>query len=452
MIGNLKHVMIRASIVGLLSLEINAPVFAQMPDNTDQSLLNLGSYLGYDLTNKNPNPISNKLLDGSSTQQTPTQGGPGSATAIANNQKDAVILYLGTLLNQTIANSSLNQFANAIFKNGVFNSTASAQQAGNAPSSSSITATALVDQSPLQSNPVNQSTLNFLTTPDITFCSLMAGAAQNTPTDSSLTAKCPFAGNNSPRTQNLIGSNVTGGYPLPANFFDALSATVLNQLNGNTLIEPLLYATTNETNENNGGSLPNSSGPNGLQATTQAQEAANFIRYVSGEVAPTPKTTLTVYNLLLKNATKQLTAQSTQQEQDEAYQAQATLSTYLASQRVAAAQNSVGVSNLYDILSKRVAQQQKGSNTPTSQALNEFTMATRRLYDPSSQQTQWVDQINKASSATVQKEIAILLSEINYQLYLTRQQQERLLLTNTVMLFQLGHLVAPAPLTQSQAR
>ena len=49
---------------------------------------------------------------------------------------------------------------------------------------------------------------------------------------------------------------------------------------------------------------------------------------------------------------------------------------------------------------------------------------------------QWVQKINTASSATVQKEIAILLSEINYQLYLDRQIQERMLLTNSVSLLQ----------------
>lgn len=38
--------------------------------------------------------------------------------------------------------------------------------------------------------------------------------------------------------------------------------------------------------------------------------------------------------------------------------------------------------------------------------------------------------------ATVQKEIAVLLAEINYQMYLDRQIQERILLTNSIMLLQ----------------
>ena len=63
-------------------------------------------------------------------------------------------------------------------------------------------------------------------------------------------------------------------------------------------------------------------------------------------------------------------------------------------------------------------------------------MATWRLFSPSEGSNQWLNQINTASTTTIQKEMAILLAEINYQLYLTRQQQERLLLTNTMLLIQ----------------
>jgi intracellular multiplication protein IcmX len=89
--------------------------------------------------------------------------------------------------------------------------------------------------------------------------------------------------------------------------------------------------------------------------------------------------------------------------------------------------------------------QSSDSKTQTSQALSEFKMATRRLYDPSKssndsanpdESNQWVTLINDASSGTVQKEIAILLSEINYQLYLSRQQDERALATLSLMLIQ----------------
>jgi intracellular multiplication protein IcmX len=117
--------------------------------------------------------------------------------------------------------------------------------------------------------------------------------------------------------------------------------------------------------------------------------------------------------------------------------AQKTISNYLASLRVYAAQTSVAVGNLYYILSKRLPQQDATNQNTTSQALNELTMASRRLYNPNSGNTaQWLDMINNASPSTVQKEMAILLSEINYQLYLNRQQEERLLLTNSLLLIQ----------------
>ena len=93
------------------------------------------------------------------------------------------------------------------------------------------------------------------------------------------------------------------------------------------------------------------------------------------------------------------------------------------------------------MLSKRLPQNESVSENPllTSQALSEFTMATWRLYNPADtdpSKKQWLDKINDASSATLQKEMVTLLAEINYQLYLNRQQEERLLLTNTMLLLQ----------------
>ena len=104
------------------------------------------------------------------------------------------------------------------------------------------------------------------------------------------------------------------------------------------------------------------------------------------------------------------------------------------------------------MLSKRLPQSTGGSGSAaTSQALNEFTMATWRLYNPAGgANTQWLSEINQASPTTVQKEMVTLLAEINYQLYLTRQQQERLLLTNTMLLLLSSRTSAPqAPTVKS---
>ena len=78
-------------------------------------------------------------------------------------------------------------------------------------------------------------------------------------------------------------------------------------------------------------------------------------------------------------------------------------------------------------------------------------MATRRIYNPEKNGEQWIDQINKASPTTVEKEMALLLAEINYQLYLNRQQDERLLLTNSLLLIQSLTQNKPSPTIEADA-
>ena len=119
--------------------------------------------------------------------------------------------------------------------------------------------------------------------------------------------------------------------------------------------------------------------------------------------------------------------------------AQKTLTSYFTNLRIFAAQSSVGVSNLYYILSRRMPQNTGSEATPavTSQAISEFNMASKRLLNPDmSVNNQWLSKLDEASPATVQKEIAALLAEMNYQMYLDRQIQERILLTNSIMLIQ----------------
>jgi intracellular multiplication protein IcmX len=226
------------------------------------------------------------------------------------------------------------------------------------------------------------------------------------------------------------------------------------QLNSNTLLGPLLYVT--ETQQQG---QQNNAGGNGLTANNQAQQAANFIRYVSSAVAPQQQIDFTTFQALMG----QLTSATTMT------QAQVSLATYFANMRSYAALISVGVGNLYDMLSHRMPQTvsavvdipgciPSASNPCTkkvtrtsSAALVEYEMATNRIMDPKTTQS-WKTSINAASGDTVQKEIAVLLSEINYQLYLNRQQQERLLLTNSMILLQVSRLVAPSPPKASNAQ
>lgn len=206
----------------------------------------------------------------------------------------------------------------------------------------------------------------------------------------------------------------------------------LSQLNVNTLMSPLIYSTNKEE----------SSSPTSLPGANQLQQAATFIRYVTAAVLPPDTMSESNYNSLWSEATKS-TKDQDKATVDNILSSRTQLATYLISQRVYAAQSSVAISNIYNILAKRMPQStgtdSGGQPTYSSQAFNEFQMATWRLHNFSekSAENQWVNRLNTASASTVAKESAVLLSEINYQLYLNRQMEERVLLTNSLQLLQL---------------
>lgn len=414
------------------------------PDPLPQYLLNLGSSFGYDISTNPPAPV-NKLLD-------------GNGKSIQSIQQADLLLILGTIFSQVIVDPASGSPFTVLNSN---QSAGSGYNSGNilqkppynAPSSNgALSVNPMIDQQPYQNNPVSQTILDMLTTPDFSYCTLaIQSCGNNSSTPGSLASKCCGS---TLKYQQEIGMNVLGGVlPDPANIdtFFTLDPSIIKQLNSNSLIAPMLYSTSNSSSTS-GSASGSTSSSSGLTAVSQVQEAANFIRYVSAALAPPTQTNLATYQTLYNQA---MASPTTAAGITKTTNAQQALTNYIASLRTVAAQTSVGVANLYEILAKRVSQTPPGATNPTSQALNEYYMATRRLYDPtkqkgSDQAPQWIEQINVASPATIQKEIAILLSEINYQLYLSRQQQERLLLTNSVMLFQLAHTVQPQPLQAPQ--
>ncbi len=384
-------------------------------------LYNLGGYLGYMLDNKVTTPTSN-LLDSTSTD--------GSSITL-----NTFISFFGAMpVNSSLLNfvptaytayNALNTYANATFKS--YNVPGDSQA-----NTGTLSVSPLLDQQTYQLDPVSQYILNILGTPDYTYCIGWDGTTWD--------ETCKFL------YQNKVMSNIIGTLPNRPYLDTAAPQALLSELNSDSLTGPLLYATTTQ------GSSTSSTAPasaTGLTATTQAQQAANFIRYASGAVVPLSLMSQADYRAQLQDAThtdtKSLGYDRTKQEK-----AQAVLTKYLAQVRVYAAQQSVPISNLYYILSKRMPQTTGATDTDrnaTSQALSEMTMATRRIYNPAAAATdspQWLAQINTASPATVQKEMAILLSEINYQLYLNRQQDERLLLTNSLLLIQILTTTAPS--------
>ncbi len=406
-------------------------------------LYNLGLNIGYNLSTTGPTPPVPTLIFAPYSSDD---------TLIINLAKSTFLSLFGSIpVNSSIADATLLNFFstsssqtsnNTIVTNvtSPLNSLAniafpSYGTSGQMPTSINTG----IDQSPYQQDPVNQAILNIIGTPDITWCEDASSPPNWTGGTSST--------NTYPNCQYLYQTQILNnviGFPYPGTSGSnglytttngAVSGTttasgatpqeqILNELNANALIAPLQYSTTQTLTP----SAP------GLVGSTQAEQAANFIRYVSGSVLTPPVMDQQTYDGLVTTANQ--TTPSSSYPLSSILSAQNTLGTYIANFRIYAAQTSIAMSNLYYMFAKRLPQNNSNNpDTNTSQALNELTMASRRLYNPSSDANQqWIDMINNASSATVQKEMAILLSEINYQMYLSRQQQERLLLTNSVLL------------------
>ncbi|MCX7118052.1 MAG: type IV secretion protein IcmX, partial [Legionellales bacterium] len=283
--------------------------------------------------------------------------------------------------------------------------------------SGTVSVNSAIDQQTYQPDPVSQGLLNLLGTPDVSFC--MDSSETHWNSDCKLLVS------------QLVKSNIIGTLPKPNEFFSyGYNQKFLSQLNASTLLGPLLYS-TDPGAPPSGNTQPGQT--SGLTAQNQAQEAFNYIRYATNSVAPQSTPSQKNYSKTYFTAfpPKGTTAPSLTVQM----QAQGSLSTYFSKLRVFAAQTSVVYGNLYYLFAKRMPQKREGGNSQTSDALNEMTMATWRLFTPSgASKKDWLNQINQASSATVGKEAAVLLAEINYQLYLMRQQQERILLTNSLIL------------------
>lgn len=369
-------------------------------------LLNLGSYLGYNLKQAMPAPYS-QLLSLNSIQLNQRYLLTTLLGAIPVNSTSAALsLFVPTTMSQYQA---LNAFRNYVFQTQSYSDPSTEHQG-------KISVSNLIDQQTYQSDPVSQSILNILGTPNYTYCMSHSG------TQWDKACKLLYS--------QQVSNNVMGALPKPQEYFSyTYNQPVLPELNSNALLGPLVYST--QIADPSGTTPGQQTQKQGLTAQNQAQAAANFIRYAAYLVEPISLPTQQNYTNLYNQATN-LTGKTSMSDQKKA---QGVLSNYVNSLRIYAAQSSVSLSNLYYILSKRMPQGQGA--TQTSQAMSEFVMATWRIYNPGHENDkQWLNEINQASNATVQKEIAALLSEINYQLYLTRQQQERLLLTESILLLQ----------------
>lgn len=348
-------------------------------------LTNLGWYLGFDIADQKSS-TERELL---SSTLSLVQAGQPVLTA----------LFAAFPVNADFPNFSDNK--NYAFLNVNKDNTVNLLPNFATPSSESgsadVTVIEGVDQKNYRNDPVSQSILNILGTPDFSICS------------NEKDTKCTSLNQITVMSNELLGITNGDGY-LPGDavyFTNDLNAGIVDQLHIDTLLAPLIYSTSASTTS---------------KSLSTAQQAMSFIRYATGMVVPIDSMTKSDYDQLYDN---QKTSDSAKKD----------LMTYLLKLRVYAAQNAVPISNLTYMMQKRMPQTTTTSDSTTSEAFNEYVMATWRLFSPGAKE-QWINQIDTASSATVQKEIAILLAEISYQMYLTRRDQERLLLTNSMLLLQ----------------
>lgn len=202
---------------------------------------------------------------------------------------------------------------------------------------------------------------------------------------------------------------------------------VLPSLSLDSLLSPLSYTASEERD------VSASNARLGLYGLNSAAAAGNYIRYLSGELLPNKLASNAQYSIYKSVAEDPQTCLTNRID------AVLKMQTYRALLRTYAAQLSVGVSNLYHLRNKR-RPIRPGS---TSQLEEEFKMATQRIFTPDrhgeldpSQKTAWQKDLEKAGSLAVQRQMAQLLAEINYQMYLNRREQERILTTLSAM--QLG--------------
>ncbi len=400
-------------------------------DTTSKYLKTLGAFLGYNLDEDSDDiPIVDSLL--SYTASIAQQGSAflqSYLTAIPINSA------IQSFTTNTSYDAYVNPFANQFFTSGY----------AQANGSGVISVTCNFDQQTFQNDPVSQSALNLLMTPDWSICPATTGSStsssSSSSSSSSQSSSCQASdcmSSDQVMATVLLATN-DGVIPSENDYYTfATNSASLSQLNSDNLIGPLVYSVNNTGQQAPG--LPN---------LNQAQLAQEFIRYVTEAVAPIPTMNKTDYSDLYTIANTPTTDQSgnpiTTVDTTNVMNAKVALQNYLLSLRVFAARNAVVNNNLYYMLSRRIPQtttNSSGQPTSTSEALNEFQMATWRLYNPT-QSDQWVNQINQASPSTIQKEMAVLLSEINFQLYKNRVLEERLLLTDSIILLSFLSLSKP---------
>ncbi|MFZ4076397.1 MAG: hypothetical protein ACOYKA_00290 [Legionellaceae bacterium] len=426
----------------LSSMTAFAEVSSESCDiQTCDLLQNLGTYLGYDLSTA-------KKTEGSDTAVTPSDTLLDLSATVLVQQYAFVTLLGATPVNafddalrifvpqDNPSYTAINSAANYTFQTqsgggGAYNDPATGDQG-------KVSVSTLMDQETYQNDPVSQDILNTLGTPSYTQCM-----------NNDMTAwieDCTLLFDQK-ITANVVGSTL----PSAKEYFTYdYNKDIIPQLNATTLTAP--YLLTSNTSSTSGSSTSTSaSTEEGLVASNQLQQATNYIRYVTSSVLPPTATTLKNYADLYDKA---MNTDGSVSDVDKA-KAHFAISTYIAKQRRHAAYRSAPTAILYKLLSDRMPQKSSDGKTQTSKALAEFTLGTYRILDPNKKTgEQWADKINTASSATVQKEIALVLADILYELHRMNEKTDQMMLLQSVQAIQSqseGPILEPIETPESES-
>ncbi|KGP62800.1 hypothetical protein EP47_13090, partial [Legionella norrlandica] len=242
-------------------------------------LTNLGKYLGYDITDskKTPSPPWSELLNKNAAQLI---------------QNYAYYTVLGAIPVNAMSQGLMNFVTSGVEGNRVINSTANNTfkiqnyDSGSSGQSGKVTANSSIDQSitatqttggsgiftTLQpqaaekflKDPVSQAVYNILGTPSYTYC--MANDEKS------------YLSNCNLKSDNMVMQNAVGTLPPADQLYKfGYNQLLVSDLNSNSLIAPLVLDTSATLSQ----AQSSDTTPGGLKAVSQAQIAANFIKYAS---------------------------------------------------------------------------------------------------------------------------------------------------------------------------
>ncbi len=356
-------------------------------------------------------------------------------TQTINSQYGAAASYLsqtpligGSVVPESAPYTTTYGTANSIINTTASSATNNVWATYTTPSISTVSVIPNVDMpmsiSSLNSYPCStigcEIVYSLLNTPDYTACS--SGYSSNNYPYPPNSDNCAVPQYDFSVASNLLGvsaieSNNTiiygTGFPAPGAFSTYLQTQMPN-MNADVVTSPLTYNSTQLNNVN------------------------NFIHNLTGALITSLPLPYSEYQTAYNNIQ---TAQSNPSLVNQSAEA---IFSYILNLKSFGAYLSVGLSDIEYVIGRRMP----NALTGTSTAFDESMMFTRRLFNNTPSQgsvpdNTWINDMNQASPIVLQREMLMLLAEINYQLYLERMQNEKILLT--VAAIQLGGTASSAP-------